>query len=48
MVDQKRLGGNARSTVGAITENYTLLRLLYSRVDQPSWDTVTWSGLPAA
>src|SRR5687768_7670486 len=30
VVDQKRLGGNARSTVGTITDIQALLRLLYS------------------
>jgi excinuclease UvrABC ATPase subunit len=35
VVDQKRLGGNARSTVGTATEIYNLLRLLYSRVGTP-------------
>ncbi len=35
VVDQKRLGANARSTVGTATEIYTLLRLLYSRIGTP-------------
>jgi excinuclease UvrABC ATPase subunit len=35
VIDQKRLGGNARSTVGTITDIYTTLRLLYSRVGEP-------------
>lgn len=35
IVDQKRLGGNSRSTMGTITDIYTLLRLLFSRVGQP-------------
>ncbi|MBE2272424.1 MAG: excinuclease ABC subunit UvrA [Anaerolinea sp.] len=35
IVDQKRLGGNSRSTVGTITDTYSLLRLLYSRIGQP-------------
>lgn len=35
VVDQKRIGGNARSTVGTITDIYTLLRLLFSRLGQP-------------
>ncbi|HST60981.1 MAG TPA: hypothetical protein VLK84_19920, partial [Longimicrobium sp.] len=35
VVDQKRLGGGSHSTVGTITDIYTLLRLLYSRVGQP-------------
>jgi excinuclease UvrABC ATPase subunit len=36
IVDQKRLGGNARSTVGTATDIYSLLRLLYSRLGEPS------------
>ncbi|WP_433258736.1 ATP-binding cassette domain-containing protein [Streptosporangium sp. CA-135522] len=36
IVDQKRLGGNSRSTVGTVTDAYTMLRLLYSRLGQPS------------
>jgi len=35
IVDQKRLVGNARSTVGTITDIYALLRLLFSRLGQP-------------
>jgi excinuclease UvrABC ATPase subunit len=35
IVDQKRLGGNARSTVGTATDIYSLLRLLYSRLGKP-------------
>src|SRR5271167_2283842 len=35
VVDQKRLGGGVHSTVGTITDIYSLLRLLYSRVGQP-------------
>ncbi len=35
IVDQKRLGGGAHSTVGTITDIYSVLRLLYSRVAQP-------------
>jgi len=35
VVDQKRLGNNARSTVGTVTDIYTFLRLLFSRVGQP-------------
>ncbi|MCU0498435.1 MAG: excinuclease ABC subunit UvrA [Anaerolineae bacterium] len=35
VVDQKRLGGGAHSTVGTITDIYTVLRLLFSRVGQP-------------
>lgn len=35
VVNQKRLGGNSRSTVGTITDIYTILRLLFSRVGKP-------------
>ncbi|MCR8630185.1 excinuclease ABC subunit UvrA [Paenibacillus radicis (ex Xue et al. 2023)] len=35
IVDQKRLGGGAHSTMGTITDIAPILRLLYSRVGQP-------------
>lgn len=35
IINQKRLGGNARSTVGTVTDVYTSLRLLFSRVGKP-------------
>jgi excinuclease UvrABC ATPase subunit len=35
IINQKRIGGNARSTVGTITDIYTLLRLLFSRIGEP-------------
>jgi excinuclease UvrABC ATPase subunit len=35
IIDQKRIGSNARSTVGTATDIYTLLRLLFSRVGNP-------------
>lgn len=35
IVDQSALGGNARSTVGTISDLYTSLRLLFSRIGQP-------------
>lgn len=35
IVDQKRLGGNVRSTLGTISDINSLLRLLYSRFAQP-------------
>jgi excinuclease UvrABC ATPase subunit len=35
IVDQKRLGGGSHSTVGTITDIFTALRLLFSRVGQP-------------
>lgn len=35
IINQKRIGGNARSTVGTITDTYSLLRLLFSRLGEP-------------
>ncbi len=35
IINQKRLGGNARSTVGTITDIYSVLRLLFSRIGRP-------------
>ncbi|MEZ7124489.1 ATP-binding cassette domain-containing protein [Nonomuraea sp. AD125B] len=35
LIDQRRIGGNARSTVGTITDAWTYLRLLFSRVGTP-------------
>ena len=35
VIDQRRIGGNARSTVGTITDAWTYLRLLFSRVSTP-------------
>src|SRR5690606_30562309 len=35
VVDQKRLGGGSHSTVGTITDIYSILRLLFSRIGQP-------------
>ena len=35
IVDQSRLGGNARSTVGTISDIYSLLRLIFSRIGEP-------------
>jgi excinuclease UvrABC ATPase subunit len=35
IVDQKRLGGGSHSTVGTITDIFTLLRLLFSRFGKP-------------
>jgi excinuclease UvrABC ATPase subunit len=35
VVDQKRLGGGSHSTVGTITDIFTILRLLFSRVGVP-------------
>ena len=36
IIDQSRLGGNARSTVGTISDMYSSLRLLFSRIGEPS------------
>lgn len=36
IVNQKRIGSNARSTVGTFTEIYSLLRLLFSRIGIPN------------
>ena len=35
IINQKRLGGNARSTVGTATDIYASLRLLFSRMGSP-------------
>lgn len=35
VVDQKRLGGGSHSTVGTITDIYTVLRLLFSKIGEP-------------
>lgn len=35
IIDQNRLGGNARSTVGTISDMYASLRLLFSRIGTP-------------
>jgi excinuclease UvrABC ATPase subunit len=35
VIDQKRLGGSSRSTMGTITDIYSVLRLLFSRIGQP-------------
>ena len=36
IIDQSRLGGNARSTVGTISDMYSSLRLLFSRIGEPA------------
>lgn len=36
IIDQKRVGGGSRSTAGTYTDIATLLRLLFSRIGQPS------------
>src|SRR3569833_377936 len=35
VVDQERMGANARSTVGTATDAYTLLRIVFSRIGEP-------------
>lgn len=35
VINQKKIGGNPRSTVGTVTDIYTSLRLLYSRIAKP-------------
>jgi len=35
LVDQKRIGGNSRSTLGTITDINPLIRLLFSRIGEP-------------
>jgi len=35
VVDQKRLGGGSHSTMGTITDTYTLLRQLFSQIGEP-------------
>ena len=41
IVDQSRLGGNARSTVGTISDMYAALRLLYARIGEPHVGTAS-------
>lgn len=42
IIDQTRLGGNARSTVGTISDMYTTLRLLYARIATPYVGTASY------
>lgn len=35
IIDQSRLQGNARSTVGTISDLYSMMRLLFSRIGEP-------------
>ena len=35
VVDQERMGLNARSTVGTVTDAYAMLRIIFSRLGQP-------------
>ena len=43
LIEQKKIGTNPRSTVGTYTEIYTYLRLLYSRLGTPSYDSSYFS-----
>lgn len=43
VISQDRVHGNPRSTVGTLTEAYTYLRLLYSRVGLPAMDSSYYS-----
>ncbi len=36
VVDQKRMGGGSHSTMGTITDIYTVLRLIFSRIGKPN------------
>jgi excinuclease UvrABC ATPase subunit len=36
IVDQQRMGGNPRSTLGTVTDIYTLLRVLFFRLGKPA------------
>ena len=42
IIDQSRLGGNARSTVGTISDLYASIRLLYSRIGTPYVGTASY------
>ena len=42
VIDQSSLGGNARSTVGTISEMYSMLRVLYSRIGTPYTGTASF------
>ena len=42
IIDQSRLGGNARSTVGTISDLYSAMRLLYSRIGIPYVGTASY------
>ncbi|GIN94448.1 hypothetical protein J6TS1_03180 [Siminovitchia terrae] len=35
VIDQRHLGGNVRSTLGTVTDIYSLFRLLFSRIGKP-------------
>src|SRR5574344_747229 len=42
IVDQSKLGGNARSTVGTISDLYSALRVLFSRIGTPYAGTASY------
>ena len=42
IIDQSRLGGNARSTVGTISDLYAAIRLLFSRIGTPYVGTASY------
>lgn len=42
IIDQARLGGNARSTVGTISDMYATMRLLFSRIGTPCAGTASY------
>ncbi|WP_062209844.1 excinuclease ABC subunit UvrA [Streptomyces sp. NBRC 109706] len=41
VVDQERMGVNSRSTVGTVTDAYTMLRIIFSRLGTPHIGTST-------
>lgn len=43
LIEQKKLSQNPRSTVGTYTEIFTYLRLLYSRIGYPIYDSSNFS-----
>ncbi len=43
VIDQRRLGRNPRSTVGTVTDTFTFLRLLFSRLGTPILDASHFS-----
>lgn len=43
LIEQRKIGQSPRSTVGTYTEIYTYLRLLYSRIGTPTYDSSTFS-----
>jgi excinuclease UvrABC ATPase subunit len=43
LIEQRKLGQNPRSTIGTYTEIFTYLRLLYSRVGYPIYDSSYFS-----